>query len=324
MRYILIAITSVLLCTLVSGPSAHEIKLPQNIDELSLSKISQGIYVVHGMQALPDKNNNGFMSNTGVIVSEKGVVIIDTGGSLQVGKLIVKKIRELTDQPIVAVFNTHVHGDHWLGNAAIQAEFPNARIYAHKRAIERLKKGEAEHWRDIFMSMTNKSVSGNTLVLPDHSLKGGETLNIAGTTLKIHHTGHAHTDNDVMIEVTQEQLLFAGDIIEYGRLVSSDVPQDFDILGQIKAINYALQLPVDIFVPGHGVTGGREIPEAALQFLEILYSSVKRYYESGLQDFEMRDYVAKDLAKFSNWYGYDQIGRLISFVYQQVEKKDFQ
>lgn len=57
--------------------------------------------------------------------------------------------------------------------------------------------------------------------------------------------------------------------------------------------------------------------------LEVLYSSVKRHYENGLQDFEMRDYVAKDLEKFSNWYGYDQIGRLISFVYQQVEKNDF-
>ena len=303
---------------------AHEVRLPASLNDLSVTKIEERIYVVHGLRALPDKNNKGFISNTGIVLTDAGVVIIDSGGSLQVARLIVAKVRELSDQPIIAVFNTHIHGDHWLGNAAIREAFPNVRIYAHERAIERLRNGEAERWLDIFMGMTDKAIAGTTLVLPDQGLKGGETLKIAGKPFKTHHTGHAHTDSDLMIEVPQNRLLFAGDIIEHGRAVSSDVPQDFDAKGQIEAIRYALKLPVDTFVPGHGVTGGREIPEAALRFLEVLYNSVKRNYDAGMQDDEMRDLVAKDLSEFSDWFGLDQIGRLISFVYQQVDEEDFQ
>jgi len=47
-----------------------------------------------------------------VVITDHGVVIIDTGGSFQVGEMIVKKIKALTDKPVVAVFNTHIHGDH--------------------------------------------------------------------------------------------------------------------------------------------------------------------------------------------------------------------
>jgi hypothetical protein len=81
---------------------------------------------------------------------------------------------------------------------------------------------------------------------------------------------------------------------------------------------------VDIYVPGHGPTGDREIPEATLRFLEVLYESVQTYYDEGLADFEMRDKVVADLAEFSGWSGMDRIGRLISFVYQQVEAAEFE
>lgn len=51
-------------------------------------------------------------------------------------------------------------------------------------------------------------------VLPDHKRIGGEKLNIGGKDFKIHHTGHAYTDSDVMIELTASRVLFTGDIVE--------------------------------------------------------------------------------------------------------------
>jgi len=302
---------------------AHEVKLPRNPDALTLSRVSPNAYVVHGIQGLPDKSNKSFISNTGIILTRNGVVIVDSGGSAEIARSIVAKVRTLTSKPVLAVFNTHVHGDHWLGNAAIREAFPDIRIFAHKTAIARLKNGEAERWLGIFMKMTEGAINETRAVLPDHGLHGKETLVFGKLTLKIHHTGHAHTDSDIMIEVPDDRLLFTGDIVEYGRAVSSDVPQDFDALGQIRAIEYAMKLPVDIFVPGHGTSGGRRIPERALQFLQTIYGSVKRSYHAGLKDYEMRDRVAKDLSDFSNWFGMDQLGRLISYVYLQVEEAEF-
>jgi len=91
---------------------AHNISLPEPLEQLELTRIADGTYAIHGMLALPDKDNKAFISNNGVVITDHGVVIIDTGGSFQVGEMIVKKIKALTDKPVVAVFNTHIHGDH--------------------------------------------------------------------------------------------------------------------------------------------------------------------------------------------------------------------
>ena len=303
---------------------ANEVELPSNLSEVSLLKITERIYVLHGIQAMPDGKNAGMISNTGVVLTEAGVVVVDSGGSYAVGRLIVKKIKELTAKPIIAVFNSHVHGDHWLGNSAIREAFPKVRIYAHQNAIRRLQAGEAENWRGIIDQMVGNVTSGPRNVLPDAELQGGEVINFGKTELKVHHTGHAHTDSDIMVEAPGQRLLFTGDVVEYGRLVSSDVPQDFDAKGQIKAIKYILALPVEIYVPGHGETGGKEIPEAALRFLQVLYDSVKTQYDAGLADYEMKDKVIADLSEFSEWFNFDQLGKMINFVFLQVENTDFQ
>lgn len=297
--------------------------MPSKLSDVSLVEVSDRVYVLHGINAMPDHKNAGMISNTGVVLTKSGVVIIDSGGSYAIGRLIVKKIKELTDKPVIAVFNSHIHGDHWLGNSAIRESYPEARFYAHKKAIKRLLNGEADNWRDIIGQMVGNDLSEPVYVLPDEALEGGEVLKIDGLELNVHHTGHAHTDSDIMIETPGNRLLFTGDVVEYGRLVSSDVPRDFDARGQIKAIKYILTLPVDVFVPGHGETGGREIPEAALKFLQLLYESVERHYEAGLQDYEMKEQVSADLSEFSDWFNFDQLGRMISFVYQQVESAKF-
>ena len=307
----------------ISEIRAGEVSLPADLSEVSLVEVSERVYVLHGIHAMPDRENAGIISNTGVVLTESGVVVIDSGGSYAIGRLIIEKVNDLTGKPIVAVFNSHVHGDHWLGNAAIREAYPEARFYAHRRAIERLQNGEAENWRNIIDQMVGGRFSG-TIHVPGEALEGGEALEIDELQMKIHHTGHAHTDSDIMVEVPRNRLLFTGDVVEYGRLVSSDVPQDFDAKGQIEAIKYILNLPVDIYVPGHGETGGKEIPEAAMAFLQTLYDSVERNYEAGLQDYEMKQQVSADLSAYSEWFNFNELGRMISFVYQQIEAADFQ
>ncbi|MEJ2308801.1 MAG: MBL fold metallo-hydrolase [Gammaproteobacteria bacterium] len=303
---------------------AHDISLPTNIDQFELVSITDDVYAVHGILGLPDQQNRAFISNSGVIISDHGVIVIDSGGSLQVGKLLLQRIEAITDKPVIAVFNTHIHGDHWLGNTAIKEAHPDAVFFAHANAIEKLRNGAAEEWLDIMKRMIDDDITNGKLVLPDAPLNGGETFQVDGIELKTHHTGHAHTDNDIMLESPSHKVLFTGDIVEHRRAVSVDVPQDFSARGQIDAIRYLLDLPVDIYVPGHGETGSREIPESSLRFLEILYGSVKRYYQQDLQDFEMRDKVVADLAEFQDWSGMDQIGKLISSVYLQVEAEEFE
>lgn len=307
----------------VTVAAAHEVSVPAVIGNLPAERLTRHVYVIHGPQALPSPATHAFMNNPGFIVTSKGVVVIDPGSSLQVGTGVLDKIAEVTDQPVVAVFNTHVHGDHWLGNQAVNARFPKAVIYAHERMIERVRNGEGESWIALFQKMTKGALKGTVVVPPTVGLKGGEVLDFGDTRLRILHTGKAHTDHDLMIEVIQDKSMFTGDVVTSRRVPSSDVPQDADFKGQIKAVEAVLATDDRLFIPGHGRTGGREVPQATLRFLKTLYGSVRKYYRQGLSDYEMKDKVAADLAEFKDWQNFDQLGRVISFVYLQVEQELF-
>ena len=74
---------------------------------------------------------------------------------------------------------------------------------------------------------------------------------------------------------------------------------------------------------GHGRTGGREVPEATLRFLEKLRASVSKYYKQGMADYEMKDAVIKDMNEYRDWYSFNELGRVITYVYQEVEKENF-
>lgn len=313
----------VCLLFLQSGSAwAHEAVLPEAIESLTLQQLTDNIYIIQGPQRFPIPETAGFMNNPGFIITPGGIVIVDPGSSVQIGRLLLKRIRELTPAKIIAVFNTHVHGDHWLGNQAIREAYPDVPIYAHSRMIERADAGEGEEWVANFSSATQGATAGTRVVLPNIGLDGGEQLEIGGIRLQIYHTGKAHTDNDLMIEVTSEKSIFLGDIVTAQR-VQSARPRDSDINGQIAAIEFALQTENQFYIPGHGQAGGREVALSQLKFLRDLYASVKTHYENGLSDYEMKEGVEKDMRAYKDWVNFDELGLLISYVYLKVEEDSF-
>ena len=126
-----------------------------------------------------------------------------------------------------------------------------------------------------------------------------------------------------MIQISNDKAIFMGDIVTNKRAPSSDVPHDAYYRGQIEAIQTILKLPLQHYIPGHGITGGRKLPESSLAFLEILYGSVKKYFDNGLSDFEMKDQVTTDLKKYQDWNNFEEIGRVISHVYLEIEQASF-
>lgn len=312
-----------LLIAAVNPAFAHDAQSPSSIRGLPLDKVSEHIYVVHGTQELPNPANRGFMNNPAAILTDTGVIIVDPGSSAEIGRQLLEKVRTVSDKPVIAIFNTHVHGDHWLGNHGVRELYPEVPIYAHTRMIERVNAGEGDVWITRFMDMTEGAVAGTKVAGPTIGLEGGEELTLAGVTLKIHHTGQAHTDGDLMIEVVEDKGLFFGDIVAAKRVPNSDVPQDASLKGTIIALKAMLERPIDIYIPGHGRSGGREVPEASLRFSEQLYASVENYFEQGLEGYEMKEKVIEDLDAYKDWNNFNEIGRVINFVYQEVEREKF-
>lgn len=308
----------------VTGESlAHDPQVPSSIEHFPLDQVTKRIHVVHGALALPDPKNRGFMNNPAAILTRNGVIIVDPGSSAEIGKELLKKMRKVSDKPVIAVFNTHVHGDHWLGNHGIREVYPNVPIYAHERMIERVNAGEGDDWIRIFMRITNSTIAGTKVVGPNIGLKGGETLHLDGVTLRVHHAGHAHTDHDLMIEVVDDKGLFFGDIVVATHVPGSDVPQDANFRGTIAAIETMLKGPATVFIPGHGRSGGRDVPESSLRFLRKLEALVTKYYKQGLADYEMKDQILEEMAEYRDWHNFSEMGRVITFVFKEVERDNF-
>lgn len=314
---------TLLFCLTPTLALAHEAITPSSIKDKPLEKVSPNIYVVHGDHDLPNPQNRGFMNNPAAIITSKGVVIVDPGGSAEVGKEMLKKVRKISKKPVIAVFNTHVHGDHWLGNYGISQVYPKVPIYAHVRTIERLHAGEAQVWLTRFMGMTQGAIAGTQIVIPTKGLKGGETITLGDTILRIRYAGPAHSDSDITIEVVHDKALFSGDIVLNKIIPNGAVPQDANYQGAIIAVKNMLDTPATLFIPGHGRSGGRELPEAMLRYLQTLHGAVRKYYKQGLSAADMKDPVMKDLQEFKDWADFNELGRIITYVYQQVERDEF-
>ena len=302
--------------------SCSSAKAPPIEREYALTQITDHVYVIHGPNENPNRTNQAFSNNPGFVLVHGGVVVIDPGASVQVGEMVLRKIATVSKDPIIAAFNTHIHGDHWLGNQAIKAAYPKAVIYAHPKMIEAINAGEGDNWIKMMNAATQEASRGTKVVTPDMGLDQDEALKLHGTSFRIYHNDRAHTDNDIMIEVIEEGVIFLGDNV-LNKRIAANFPGHGNIQGQIEAIDLALKSKAARFIPGHGTSGGREIALTQQALLKLLRASVKKYYDQGLSDFEMKDKVMRDLDAYKDYYDFDNLGRVINAAYLQIETESF-
>lgn len=283
-------------------------------------RLTDRTYVIHGSNEPPNAQNQGFTNNPGFVLTGKGVVVIDPGSSVRIGEMLLARIAALTADPVVAVFNTHVHGDHWLGNQAIKAAYPRAVIYAHSN-MKAKAPAAGSQWIGQLNRLTQGAITETLPVLPDTYMEHGEVLRLGDRHFRSYHHSPAHADGDLMIEVVEEQVLFRGDVVVSGRVVYLD---DGDLQGNIEAIDLALTSHARHFVPGHGPVGGREPLVLYRRYRRTLHAAVQRYYGQGLADFERLPKVAALRVECRGWKAFTaQLGRHVGLAYSAVEAASF-
>ena len=284
-------------------------------------EIAQGVYVIHGPKELPSPENQGFMNNPAWIVSDGGVVVVDPGSSVQVGEMVLAQIEKTTDKPILAVFNSHIHGDHWLGNQAIRERYPEVPIYGHERVGPKVIAGAGTEWVELMLSMTQNATAGTTVVKPDHPVKDGDELQIGGLTYRVMNNDKAHTDTDIMLHVPEKSLIFLGDNAGHERILRLE---GGSFPGNVAALENAIATGASVFVPGHGPSGGREVAERYRDYLKTVYASAQQGVEEGLADFEIRPLLMPKLEPWSQWAGFEhELGRHINGAYLEAEAAAF-
>jgi len=236
--------------------------------------------------------------------------------------MVLRALKKLTDKPVVAVFNSHIHGDHWLGNQAIKAAYPKAAIYAHPNMIAEVEAGEGDVWIELMERLTEGNSKGTTVVAPTLAVNHDDEIKVGKYTFRIHYYGQAHTKTDIMVEIVESGVVFLGDNVLIGRVPANVADTSFK--GNILACDEILKTTANIFVPGHGKTGDRTVVNTMRTWYNTIYTIVERLYDEGLSDFEMKDEIKQALGDYTAWLGFENLlGRHISFAYLQVDESAF-
>jgi glyoxylase-like metal-dependent hydrolase (beta-lactamase superfamily II) len=179
-------------------------------------------------------------------VGEDGILLVDSCYDRTAQDLLTA-VRDLGEGDIRYVINTHAHGDHVGGNAALGAR---ATVIAHSTVRDRASK---------YYALPPVTTAG----LPQVEMHDEITLHFNGETIRLIHLGVAHTDGDVVVHFTGSGVACLGDLVLSDSFPGADLGRGGRVDRQISVIGRLLELlPADVrIVPSHG----RELTMAELR-----------------------------------------------------------
>jgi len=186
--------------------------------------------------------------NTGVVVSDDGVLVVDAQATPVMAEDVIRHVREVSDQPIKYVVLSHYHAVRVLGASAFGAQEVIASQATlemiHERGAQDMK-SEIERFPRLFRSV--ESIPG--LTLPTLTFEKRMTLWMGGLEVQIIHPGRGHTRGDTVVWLPRQRVLFSGDLVEYGAAAYTG---DAQLADWPKTLDALRALEPTTLVPGRG------------------------------------------------------------------------
>jgi glyoxylase-like metal-dependent hydrolase (beta-lactamase superfamily II) len=199
--------------------------------EIKSSKVNGNIYMLQGSGG-----------NIGVSVGVDGILIVDDQYAPLADK-IKAALQQLGEGKLKFILNTHWHGDHTGGNAALGREAP---VIAHTNVRKRLVEG---------MTIPGRTVAPAAKeALPVITFDNKVSVHFNGEEIRALHFPRAHTDGDAIIFFTAANVVHMGDVFFNGMFPFVDIDSGGDVEGYTKTVGEVLaKLPADAkIIPGHG------------------------------------------------------------------------
>ena len=260
-----------------STPNYPDISVPFSAESVNIPNV----YYFPGQSGVPDQHNEGFTSNAGFVVTNKGVIVFDALGTPSLGAAMLREIRKITDQPVTHIVVSHYHADHIYGLQAFR-DLTNAEIIAQGSTSLYINSPDAaERLRQRKKSLAPWVDDGTRVILPDLTFKDEMFLTSGNYRFSIFHAGPAHAPGDSMMMVEPGNVLFSGDIIQNGRVPFLNSPQ-VDTGKWMQAIEKVKKLRPVVLIPGHG--GASQNAMDALNFTYDYLSFVRDRMKSAVDN----------------------------------------
>jgi len=245
--------------------------------------------------------------NTGIVVGDDAVMVIDAQATPVMAQDVIRRIREVTDKPVKYVVLSHYHAVRVLGASAYRADHVIASRDTRDLIAERGEadmKSEIERFPRLFRAV--ESVPG--LTWPTLTFERRLTLWLGKLEVDLLQLGRGHTKGDTVVWLPQEKILFSGDLVEYGATpytgdaYLTDWPATLDAVAALEPAKLvpgrgaSLQTPPEIKA---GLDGTRA-------FVTEMFASVKRAASEG-KDLRAtyRETYAALKPKYGDWVIFD-------------------
>ena len=246
--------------------------------------------------------------NTGIVVGDDAVMVIDTQATPAMAQDVIRRIREVTDKPIKYVVLSHYHAVRVLGASAYKPEHILASedtLSLIKERGEQDKASEIGRFPRLFQNV--ESVPPG-MTWPTMTFTGRMTLWLGKLEVQLIQLGRGHTKGDTVVWLPQDKVLFSGDLVEFdatpyaGDAYFQDWPKTLDNIAALKP---------EALVPGRGAAlqGAADVArglEGTRNFIADLYASVKAGAAAGKELRAVyRETYDKLKPKYGQWVIFD-------------------
>ena len=269
-------------------------------------KIKEGIYVY---AAKPGE------SNCSIILTQDGVVLIDSGNNPPDSHAVLKAVKQLTSQPVGFLINTEPHADHTTGHFVFS---PPAIIIAHEGATESMRKAYDPKRNEKLMAVSaemREAFQGYRMITPHIEYRQKMTLHMGDRTLELLYLKNVHSEADTAIWLPKERVLFSAASVGVKRFNNLrpfvSIPDTLDAIKMMRGLN------PEIVVAGHGAPGTIKILDDMERYYGLLVERVGEMVRQG----KSLEQIKKELRmpEYDDWTGKERFPNNVEAAYRAVK-----
>ncbi len=233
-----------------------------------MEQIAENVFVETGF----------FGSNDSMIVTEEGIVLIDS--PFRPSDALRWRAEIEARGEVLYLVNTDDHVDHTLGNS-----FLGGRIIAHEETRRKMAETPPHPSNKALMSVLSANDPAGSAVmgedvrrLPSVTVSDRMTLHLGTTVIQLMHF-KGHTRNGLMAYLPQQRILFSGDNVCEGSLPTF---KEACLQEWFETLDHIVDMGVDLIVPGHGAVCGKDTARLFRDQMDELVSRVRGEMDRGL------------------------------------------
>jgi cyclase len=183
-------------------------------------------------------STNDSSANSTFLVSDRGVLVVDSGLNEEEGHKLLNEIRKISSQRVRWIVNTHYHPDHRGGNSGLGQDAVIISTAFTREQVLRDSKSHDPGQYAVNEALDNQAASVNKDLV----------LYLGSHEVRIYHPGPAHTRGDLVVYFPDQHAVATGDLFLNNSCPFMD---DGDMENWVSALDHILALPVEHVVPGH-------------------------------------------------------------------------